>query len=211
VRASLTRTLTGLLAGLLLVPLAGCTGEVDKPAPTSAPTPAVSTGAAPTLTPRAAPMAVRVTRVAGRLPAKSRASLERNVGRTLRSYVQAAYVDGAGSDYAHAFDTFSKDAARSARHDRRFLTGAALGEDAADGSATVVPVRQKAWLSVLAPNRVAAGVTARVLLDLLVDGDREDRLVRVEGRLLLTRKKGGGWQIFGYDVSHHTTREGSGR
>lgn len=209
-RASSGRPVTGLLVGLLLVSSAGCTGEADKPAPTSAPTPAVSTGAAPTLSPRAAPMSVRVTRVAGRLPAKARASLERNVGRTLRSYVQAAYVDGAGAGYAHAFDTFSKDAARRARHDRRFLTGAALGEEVAEGSAAVVPVRQKAWLSVLAPNRVAAGVTARVRLDLLVDGDREDQRVRVEGRLLLTRKQGGGWQIFGYDVSRHTTRGGSG-
>jgi hypothetical protein len=49
---------------------------------------------------------------------------------------------------------------------------------------------------------VAAGLTAQIDLKFLVDHrDAPDQLVTVRGRLLLTRKQSGGWQIFGYHLS----------
>ncbi len=50
--------------------------------------------------------------------------------------------------------------------------------------------RRTAYLSVLAPYKVAAGVTAKVDLVFVVDrGDRTAQRVRLAGRLLLTRNK----------------------
>ena len=55
-------------------------------------------------------------------------------------------------------------------------------------------------------------MTAQVQLHFVADqGDEPAKLVNVKGRLLLTRKKSGGWQIFGYDLTQaaHTVGEGS--
>ena len=58
-----------------------------------------------------------------------------------------------------------------------------------------------AYLSVLAPYKVAAGVTAKVDLVFVVDrGDEPAQRVRLAGRLLLTRNASDGWSIFGYDL-----------
>jgi hypothetical protein len=59
---------------------------------------------------------------------------------------------------------------------------------------------------VLAPHKVAAGVTAKVDLVFLVDrGDQAAQRVRLAGRLLLTRNKSNGWSIFGYDLHRSET------
>ena len=69
--------------------------------------------------------------------------------------------------------------------------------------------RRTAYLSVLAPYKVAAGVTARVHLRFLADrGDKPAKRVDVRGRLMLTRKSSGGWQIFGYDLSKNARTVG---
>ena len=71
--------------------------------------------------------------------------------------------------------------------------------------------RQTAYLSVLAPHRVAAGVTALVHLRFVAErGDRPDKEVTVKGRLMLTRKNDGGWKIFGYDLTQSATTVGEG-
>ena len=59
----------------------------------------------------------------------------------------------------------------------------------------------------LAPYKVAAGVTAKVDLVFVVDrGDQPAQRVRVAGRLLLTRgSDAGGWSIFGYDLHRSVT------
>jgi hypothetical protein len=196
------RSAAGLTCAVLLTGLAACTGgDVAEPAPGPSSPPA-ATGTSATLTPRPVPLTVRVTRVAGRLRPKARTALEHNVGRVVGRYFHDAFLgDYPRTDFHDAFATFSRDAEQRARADRALLTNAELGPS----TQAVTPRVEKAYLSVLAPNKVAAGVTARVRLEMVADRDnQQDRRVTVTGRLLLTRKKSGGWQIFGYDLSRST-------
>jgi hypothetical protein len=152
------------------------------------------------LEPKPAPARIRVTRVAGHLAPKDRAVLERKVGKVVSAYFDDAFLGGSypRSGFGDAFDTFSSGAARLARHDKALLTNTTLGPT----TERVVARRQTAYLSVLAPHKIAAGVTALVNLRYLAErGDRPDKEVTVKGRLILTRTKSGGWQIFGYDLS----------
>ena len=59
----------------------------------------------------------------------------------------------------------------------------------------------------LAPYKVAAGVTAKVDLVFVVDrGDQPAQRVRLAGRLLLTRTADDGrWAVFGYDLHRSAT------
>jgi hypothetical protein len=41
-------------------------------------------------------------------------------------------------------------------------------------------------------------------------GDAPDKEVTVKGRLMLTRTKDGGWEIFGYDLTQSATTAGEG-
>lgn len=197
-RALVRRSTAALAATVLTLSAAGCTSG-DDPAATPSP-PAASKGETATLEPRPAPAQVRVTRVAGRMRPQERDQLARRVGRVVAAYFDDAYVGGEQprTRFGTAFATFTRDAARSARRQQRLTTNAALGPEAA----AVVPRRQRAFLSVLAPRGVASGVTARVDLAYLVQrADRADRLVTVRGRLLLTRPTPGRWKIFGYDLT----------
>jgi len=147
------------------------------------------------------PLKVKVTRVSGTLPKKVRSTLESKVGRAISGYFDAAFVGGEypRTDFSDAFGTFTRNAAAQARRDTGLLTNAVLG-----GSTESVSVQDSdAWLSVLAPNKVAAGVTAKFRLVFVADrGDAAaDREVTMTGRLLLTRARDGGWDIFGYDVA----------
>jgi hypothetical protein len=77
------------------------------------------------------------------------------------------------------------------------LTNLPLGPTTQSVRAT----RRTAYLSVLAPYKVAAGVTAKVDLVFRVERtDQPPQRVRLSGRLLLTRNQQAGWSIFGYDV-----------
>lgn len=196
------------IAGVLVVGLllAGCTGDASWSGPgreLPPPEPTV------TLEPRPAPPVVRVTRVAGRLPARDRRALERNAGRVVTRWFDEAYLGGTQprTDFSGAFAAFTPGARRQARGDRGLLTNALLGARATE----VVPHRRAAYLSVLAPYGVAAGVTARIELAYLVlREDRPDRQVTVRGRLVLTRAERGGWEIFGYDLSRSVRPGGAG-
>jgi hypothetical protein len=143
---------------------------------------------------------IRVTRVAGKLKQSDRTALEHNVGKVVSGYFNAAYLGGdyPRSDFGKAFRAFSKGAAQRARHDKDLLSNAALGST----TQSVTAKKATAYLSVLAPNKVAAGVDARITLVYVADrGDKPAQQVQVTGRLMLTRKKSGGWQIFGYHVA----------
>lgn len=170
--------------------------------------PNASTGAAATLAAKPVPLKVRVTRVAGKLKKARQGSLERKIGRTISAYFDAAYLGGEypRTDFDNAFATFSEGAAQQARGDRGLLTNADLGKS----TAGVAPKHASAWLSVLAPNKVAAGVTARIRLVFVADSDEADTRVTISGRLLLTRKKSGRWHIFGYDVARSAVPAGKG-
>ena len=155
-------------------------------------------------------MKVRVTRVAGRMRPKDQEVLADKVGAVVSAYFDDAFLGGdyPRSDFDGAFSTFSAGAAQQAQRDRDLLSNSELGPS----TEAVVARRQTAYLSVLAPHKVAAGVTARVDLRFVADrGDEPDKEVTVKGRLMLTRKDDGGWKIFGYDLtqSASTVEEGS--
>jgi hypothetical protein len=186
----------GALAG-------GCTDHSEPAArPTPSASPTASTTPAPA--PESVPFKVVVTRVSGKLPEKSRPALEANVGKALSAYVDGAFLAGdyPRSDFRAAFGVFTPGAARDARRDQGLLTNRRLGPSTESVRAT----RRTAYLSVLAPYKVAAGVTAKVDLVFVVDrGDRTAQRVRLAGRLLLTRNKSNGWSVFGYDLHRSQT------
>ena len=182
----------------------GCTDHTEPAAkPTTSATPSPSA----TPPPASVPLKVVVTRVSGKLPEKSRPALEANVGRTISAYVDGAFLAGAypRSDFGAAFGAFTSGAAHDARRDQGLLTNRGLGPSTESVRAT----RRTAYLSVLAPYKVAAGVTANVDLVFVVDrGDQTAQRVRLAGRLLLTRNKANGWSIFGYDLHRSETARG---
>jgi hypothetical protein len=195
---------------LLALTATACTGgsepQGDAPGPGQE---AASKGGTPTLKPKPVPAKVRVTRVSGRLRPKDQEVLADNVRKVVTRYFDDAFLGGdyPRSDFDGAFATFSRGAARQADRNRDLLTNRDLGPT----TESVVPKRQTAYLSVLAPYKVAAGVTARVHLDYLAErGDEPDKRVKVKGRLMLTRKKSGGWQIFGFDLARNVTTVGEG-
>ena len=207
-RTSLARSgLVLLTSAALLTAAAGCTdddgpvgGPVGRPRRARPRRPR-----RPTPVPDSVPLKVVVTRVSGRLPAASRPALEANVGRTVSAYVDAAFLGGdyPRSDFSGSFGAFTPGAAKDARRDQDLLTNAAFGPSTASVRAT----RRTAYLSVLAPYKVAAGVTAKVDLVFLVDrGDQPAQRVRLAGRLLLTRAaEDGQWAVFGYDLHRSVT------
>jgi hypothetical protein len=189
-----------VLVALMLCGGVACTGGSPSPRPPAGGTP-TSSGAPK---PDSAPFRVRVTRVSGHLSPAGRAALAHEVGATLTSYVDAAFLSGRypRSDFSDAFASFTPGAAAQARQQLGLLTNRQLGPS----TVSVRAVRRTAALSVLAPSSVAAGVTARVDLDLLVKRSAgSPQRVRLTGRLLLTRLAGGRWAIFGYDVARSDT------
>lgn len=206
------RLLAGLCFVALLAPTSACTGGDQQSAPRPSPSRSTGqptgqpTGPAATLRPRPAPLHVKVTRVHGRMSQHARTVLAHVAGRAISTYFRNAFLAGSypRSDFGNAFASFSKGAAGQARHDRDLLTNAALGPD----TVSVTAKRQSAYLSVLAPHKVAAGITAQIDLKFLADhAHAPDQLVTVRGRLLLTRKQSGGWQIFGYHLSRSVVAE----
>ncbi len=194
------RLLAALLGAALLAGASACTGgHQASPAPSPSRLPSQPTGTAATLRPRPVALHVRVTRVHGTMSQHARTALAHVAGRAISTYFHNAFLGHyPRSDFSDAFASFSTGAAQKARHDRDLLTNAGLGHD----TVAVVPKRQSAYLSVLAPGRVPAGITADIDLVLLVDhAHTPDQAVTVKGRLLLTRRSSGGWQIFGYDLS----------
>lgn len=196
--------LSTLLVGVALLTTAvGCTDEANAPQ-TVAKDDVTAAPSAPAAVP-SVPLKVVVTRVLGRLPDTSRPALEANVGRAVSDYVDAAFLSGdyPRSDFGASFPSFTRGAAADARRDQDLLTNHELGPTTRSVRAT----RRTAYLSVLAPNKVAAGVTAKVDLVFAVDrGDQPAQRVRLAGRLLLTRTGDGGeWSIFGYDLHRSTT------
>lgn len=204
----------GAAAVLLVLAMAAaataCTAD-DEPAtapePSASSTPA-ETSDTPTEAP-SVPAKVRVTRVSGKLKEKDREVLADNIGKVVNGYFEDAFTGGEypRESFGDAFATFSAGAARQADGDRDLLTNRVLGPT----THGIEVRRQTAYLSVLAPYKVAAGVTARVHLRFLADqGDEPAQRVDVKGRLMLTRKQSGGWKIFGYDLTQNARTAGEG-
>jgi hypothetical protein len=206
VLGSLPRLTTLLPAVLVVACAAACTSGPGSgsPEPAGSSPGSSSPGSATPAGPPSVPMRVEVTHVAGRLAPPRRQALAATVGRTISTYVDAAFlaVDQPRSGVNGSFTTFTRDAARQARGDQALLTNRSLGAAARSVRAT----RRTAYLSVLAPEKHVAGVTAAVDLVFRVD-PRQGPAQRVEvrGRLLLTRDRTGAWRIFGYDVARSQT------
>lgn len=198
----LSRGIPAVAAVVAAALVGGCTGDPEpaaKPSPSSSPTASATPSA-----PASVPLKVVVTRVSGKLPEKSRPALEANVGKAISAYVDGAFLAGEypRSDFGDAFGAFTSGAAGDARRDADLLTNRELGPSTESVRAT----RRTAYLSVLAPYKVAAGVTAKVDLVFVVDrGDDTAQRVRLAGRLLMTRNKSNGWSIFGYDLHRSQT------
>ena len=198
----LSRGLPAVAALVAAALVGGCTGDSEpttKPSPSSSPTASATPPA-----PKSVPLKVVVTRVSGKLPEKSRPALEANVGKVVSAYVDGAFLGGdyPRSDFGGAYGAFTSGAAGDARRDADLLTNRELGPS----TESVRASRRTAYLSVLAPYKVAAGVTAKVDLVFVVDrGDQTAQRVRLAGRLLLTRNKSNGWSIFGYDLHRSET------
>ena len=208
--SSVRRSAATVLCAVLALTAAACTSSDPEAEPPAAD---ASSGAAdPFTTPEPVPVTpakVRVTRVSGQLKEKDRQVLADNVKKVVTAYFDDAFVGGdyPRESFGDAFATFSSGAAQQADGDRDLLTNRVLGP-----TIEAVEVRRRtAYLSVLAPYKVAAGITANIDLDLLVERSAgPPERVRVNGRLLLTRDRDGGWTIFGYDVSRSDTPARSG-
>jgi hypothetical protein len=197
VRTSVRRAAAALACTLLVGVTGGCTGDSDEPATT--PPSSASTGTGATLDAKPVSVEVDVTRVAGTLSKHRRTALEHGVAKTVSAYFDAAFLSGRypRAGFADAFRMFTNGAVRQARKDRDLLTNHRIGAT----TEQVVPKKQAVRLSVLAPYKVAAGVTGRVDLRYIAErGDRPAQKVRVTGELYLTHKKNG-WRIFGYHVA----------
>lgn len=202
--------LTGVLLLALALGVSGCTQDPAARTPSATPLPSSSTGTTATLVPKPVPLDIQVVRVLGSRLKRSHARvIERQVGRAVSAYFNEAFLEGAypRRNFSAAFGSFSRGAAQQARRDRRLLTNVSVG-----GQVESVHPRQKvARLDVLMPNKVAAGVTARVRLVFLQERSQgQDQKVTLSGRLLLTRKKSGGWHIFGYDIARSAVAAGQG-
>jgi len=195
VRPTLVRT--GVLAAVLTLATA-CTGG-KEPAAAPSPSPSASTGTPATIAAQPVPLVVKVVRVSGTLPKANRAALEHNVSSVVSSYLQHAYLGGSWprTDFSDAFTAFTPGARTQARRDQDLLTNHQLGAS----TQAVTAKKTTAYLSVLAPHKVAAGVSANLTLLYLADrGDAQPALVHVVGRLSLARTDAG-WRIIGYHLA----------
>ena len=175
--------------GLLIGSLAACSG--DDPGESGEPDDE-TTSAAPALQ-----STVKVAQVAGRLPRAPRQRLTADVGKVVDDWIDAAHVGGEwprtiGSE---AWAGFTSQAAGMAKADTALTSASEISEKVDSVTATKRVVR----LDVLAQERRARGVTARVVLDYDTTGEVAGT-VQVRGRLLLTPTKNG-WKIFGYDLT----------
>lgn len=196
---------TALTLGLVL---AGCSKDEEPEAePSETPTPSTAP---------ARPSTVTFGELVGRVPKPARKQMRIGVMKTVDHYLDAGYLgEYPRTDFGAAFEDFTRIAKRRAAQDADLLTNRAIGAQTASVEAT----KRRVALDVLSVAKRPVGVTARFVLALRVtpegdsgaaadsasaepSGAEQDgaRMVRVTGRLQLTRAEGG-WQIFGYDVS----------
>lgn len=188
------RASAGWLVAIALV-VSGCSGDDksdksdDKPTPSASPT---------AVAPKPVTVDARIGLIRGRMKAKQRAPLVKDIAKVVEDWFDAAYLKGSypRRDFSGAFPGFTAGAARQAKADRKFMSNAGIGTriDGADARAKVVRV------DVLAGNKLPAAVTARFRLVFRTSGDYE-RKITINGRLFLTRGKERHWRIFGYDVT----------
>lgn len=183
------RAAVAIATVLVLSLVAGACSSDDPPeapaaAPSETPEPEVETS-------------VTFGQVAGRLPKATRERLKKQIGDVVDGWMEAAYLSGEypRRAFRDVWPAFTPGARDLAHRDRGLMSNADIGERI-DG---VEARRREARLDVVAVRQRPVGVTARVLLVFRATGKAE-RVVRVQGRLFLTRT-GNGWRVFGYDVT----------
>lgn len=193
-----TRTAAAVALTLLLgVPLSACSGDAGDPGDESpdAAASAVSEGPPPVET------VASIGEVTGRLTGLHRARLTTRVSDIVDAWIDAAYLgDYPRTDFADAFSGFSEGAATDARADGALMSNTALGSDLDE----VVALQRRLTIDALASGGRAVGVTARVVLTMRLGGE-VNRKERVACSLFMTYR-GGGWQVFGYDVTRGRAR-----
>lgn len=197
-RTSRTRRSVAVVVALGALSVAGCS-DGDEPSPETAPTesPTVELSEpsdAPTL--EVEPV-TRSGSIVGRLPKQDRGRVERAVSDRAVRFLNAAYLAGdyPRADFRDAYPGFTGGAAKLARRDRALLTNQPIGQRIDEVTPTAIAVK----VDLLAVNKHAVASTAHVELAFRTAGKVSKR-VRVQGRLLLT-KKDGRWKIFAYDLS----------
>jgi hypothetical protein len=190
--ARAVRAALATAASLVLVAGIGACSSDDGSDPESTPesSPA-TTEAAPGI-----PTKSTIGFVKGKLKPDRRKQLRLRVTKAIDEWIDAAYVAGdyPRNDFSDAFKTFSKGAAALAKRDKGLMSNADVG----DRVDTVTAKARRLRIDVLADKGKAAGVTARVVLLLQLDGEVQ-RTDRIAGRLFLGYG-GSAWQVFGYDV-----------
>ena len=189
--ARAVRAALATAASLVLVAgLGACSSDGGSDPDGSEPSPE-STEAAPGI-----PTKSTIGFVKGKLQRDRRKQLRLRVTKAVDAWIDAAYVAGdyPRSDFSDAFKVFSKGAATLAKRDKGLMSNAEVG----DRVDSVTAKARRLRIDVLADRGKAAGVTARVVILLALDGEVR-RTDRIAGRLFLGYS-GTGWQVFGYDV-----------
>jgi len=194
---SRSRRYVAVLVTLGALSVTGCSGDVDPPPDAASTSPTVELSEpseAPTL--EVAPV-TRSGSIVGRLPTKDRVRVEKAISARAVRFLNAAYLAGdyPRADFRDAYPGFTGGAAKVARKDRALLTNQPIGKRINKVTPTSIGVK----VDLLAVNQHAVAATAHVALAFRTAGKVQKR-VRVQGRLLLT-KKDGRWKIFGYDLS----------
>lgn len=188
----------------LLTSLSACSGDDSDAAPApdaGSPTSTPSTEA-PTVTTQAT-----VGRVVGDFDPSARGKLRGRVQAAVDAWIDAAYLGEypRSPDDGDPFASFSPRARELAERDRDLLSNAGLAERL-DGAEALA---RRLQIDVLADDGAAAGVTARLRLDLRLSGPEAEvnRDERISGRLFLTYDaRAKGWSIFGYEVKRREIR-----
>jgi len=164
-------------------------------------------GKKPAETPSSTPSAERpittkatVGRVIGKLGEQQKVKLKADVSAVMDEFFDNAYLgDFPRTSFDEAYQAFTRDARDDAERDVDLLSNAAIS----DRIDLATDTSRRVKLDVLAVQGRATGVTARFTLDFETTGQLE-RAERVKGYLLLARE-GGGWKVFGYDVTRSVT------
>ncbi len=199
------RLLRLLVAAAVVVVSTSCTGDSEKaPAPTPSSSATVPDVTAPTTAPtvslikRNAKLQVTIEQLRGGIKRRQWPVLRRVIARPIASWIDGAYAGSyPRASYATAFQGWTPDARRLAKHDRLITTNAAVGKRLV----ALVVDRRAVKLYVFASRGRTGGATAQVKIGLT--GQRQGGALHsyaVTGRLYLLRD-GGHWRIFGYDLS----------
>ncbi|WP_139980894.1 hypothetical protein [Nocardioides litoris] len=185
------------LAGLAVaaVLLTGCSGGDDSPGGP----PGSSGGGGASASGLAETTATVRTVSGGKLSAKAQRTMTQELTAVVDAWFDAAYLGGEypRDDFDDAFPGFTPGAAARAQGDRQLMSNRGVGPTTYAVAATTRQVE----IDTLAEKGRTS--TASVQFELGMDRTGETGSVRSEvvtGHLYLTKSKGKGWQVFGYDV-----------